>query len=127
VNTTELVAYFAEEFERLAAASKPRGMSNAERAELVQWLRQEFRRLARGGDKHGPVIVYHPRNEVVKVEPPPRPHLEHGMGLPECLRTATTAANLSRLGLPATAWVRLPQNAPWAVRVHDDSIVRERA
>lgn len=123
MNSTErdnLVAYFAEEFERLAAASRPRPMNHAQRIELVKWLHQEFRRLAKaGGDKHGCVYVDRRRYKV-RVEPTPQPHIEHHMDLPLCLRTATTAANLSRLGLPATAWVRLPQNAPWAVRVRDD-------
>lgn len=123
---TELADYFAAEFERLAAASKPRGISPRERTELVKWLRQEFRRLARtNGDKHGPVIVDRTRR-VVRVKPAPQPHLEHTMSLPACLRRPDTEAGLARLGLSHLAYKRLPQDAAWAVRLHDDTIVRER-
>jgi len=108
----ELVAYFAAEFERLAASTKPaRGLSAAERIELVDWLKLEFRRLSRAnGDKHSCCVRVNPGRRVVRVEPAPQPHREHNMDLPACLRNPTTQANLDRFGLPATAWVRLPQN-----------------
>jgi len=116
----ELVEYFAAEFERLAAASKPRGISDRERVELVQWMKHEFRRLAKtDGDKHGPVIVDRRRYKV-RVQAPARPHIEHTMDLPACLRRPDTEAGLARLGLSRIAYQRLPQNAAWAVRLHEE-------
>lgn len=99
-----LVAYFAAEFERRADAQ---ALTTAERRELVLWLKDEFRRLARaGGDKHGCVYVDR-RRYVVRVR---KPQPQQTMSLPACLRTATTEANLARLGLPRAAWVRMPRN-----------------
>lgn len=107
----ELVAYFAEEFERLAdTAPAYRGISAAERRQLVKWLHLEFRRLSRvGGDMHGPCIYVNPGQRVVRVQPAPQPHLTQ-MSLPACLRRPDTEAGLARLGLSHVAYTRLPQN-----------------
>lgn len=99
--------YFAAEFERLAGASRPRGISPAERRDLVKWLRLEFRRLSRyNGDKHGCCVVDR-RRFVVRVRPTMPPHLTQ-MPLPECLRRPDTEANLARLGLPHAAYKAPP-------------------
>lgn len=112
MNRTALATYLAAEFEKLVRAEERalRPLRPAERAELVQWLRGEFRRLAKhNGEKHSCVYVDRTRR-TVRVPVPAQPHIDHGMSLPACLRNATTEANLARIGLPRTAWVRLPQN-----------------
>lgn len=109
---TELANYFAAEFERLVRADirASRPLRPSERAELVQWLRHEFRRLAKaGGELHGPVYVDRTRR-VVRVQPTLPPHQNHGMSLPACLRRPDTEAGLARLGLSHVAYTRLPQN-----------------
>lgn len=109
VNSTErneLVAYLATEFERLADAGRPRHLNRREHAELVQWLKLEFRRLAkRDGDKHSCCTV-DTRRFVVRVQPTPAPHLNHGMSVPPCLMRPDTEAGLARLGLPRTSYER---------------------
>lgn len=108
----ELVAYFAEEFERLADSARPhKGITAAERRELTKWLHLEFRRLSKAnGDKHGCCVRLNVGRRVVRVEPAPQPHLSHGMSLPACLRRPDSEAGLARLGLPHIAYTRLPQN-----------------
>ena len=106
----ELVAYLHKEFVALAREEAPAPLTPAQRKEFVRWLQLEFRRLSKaGGDMHGCCTVDRTRR-VVRVRPVPAPHLCHTMSLPACLRTATTEANLARLGLPRAAWVRMPRN-----------------
>lgn len=105
----ELVLLMAYDLEALADAARPyRGITRAQRAELVGWFKQEFRRLAKhDGDKHGCCLVDRTRR-VVRAVPALPPHLTP-MPLPACLRSRHTEAGLVALGLPRTAYVR-PQS-----------------
>lgn len=105
----ELVLQMAYEFEELADNARPyRGISASERRDLVKWLRQEFRRLAKyNGDKHGCVIVDRTRR-VVRVRPQPAPHIDHRMSLPAVLRRPDTEAGLAMLGLSRLAYYATP-------------------
>lgn len=69
----ELVLLIAYDLEALADAARPyRGISAKERVALVQWLKLEFRRLARhDGDKHGCCVQMEVSHRIVFVPPAP--------------------------------------------------------